>query len=47
VLGNGVLDRDDFTQFYIDSLCILSAVNENTPDPVLCADVAANGGIVP
>jgi mono/diheme cytochrome c family protein len=47
VLDNGVLDRDDFTQFYVDSLCILSAVNENTPDPVLCADVAANGGIVP
>jgi mono/diheme cytochrome c family protein len=47
VLDNGVLDRDDFTQFYVDSLCILNAVNENTPDPVLCADVAANGGIVP
>jgi len=47
VLDNGVLDRDDFTQFYVDSLCILSAVNENTPDPALCADVAANGGIVP
>jgi len=47
VLDNGVLDRDDFTQFYADSLCILSVVNENTPDPVLCADIAANGGIVP
>jgi mono/diheme cytochrome c family protein len=47
VLDNGVLDRDDFTQFYIDSLCILSLVNENQPDPALCADVAANGGIVP
>jgi len=47
VLDNGVLDRDDFTQFFADSLCILSVVNENTPDPVLCADIAANGGIVP
>jgi len=47
VLDNGVLDRDDFTQFYVDSLCILSQVNDNVPDPALCADVAANGGIVP
>jgi len=47
VLGNGVLDRDDFTQFYIDSLCILSVVNENTPDPALCDAIEANGGIVP
>jgi mono/diheme cytochrome c family protein len=47
VLDNGVLDRDDFTQFYVDSLCRLSLVNENQPDPALCADVDANGGIVP
>jgi mono/diheme cytochrome c family protein len=47
VLDNGVLDRDDFTQFFVDSLCILSVVNENRPDDALCADVAANGGIVP
>jgi len=47
VLDNGVLDRDDFTQFYIDSLCILSVVNENTPDPALCQAIADNGGIVP
>lgn len=41
VLDQGRLDRDDFTQFYIDSLCILSLVNENQPDPNVCADVAA------
>jgi len=47
VLSQGSLDRDDFTQFYVDSLCILQIVGENQPDPALCADVAANGGIVP
>lgn len=47
VLRNSVLDRDDFTQFYIDSLCILSVVNENQPDPALCQAIADNGGIVP
>jgi hypothetical protein len=36
VLDDIVLDRDDFTQVYVASLCILSAANENTPDPVLC-----------
>jgi len=41
VLRDSSLDRDDFTQFYVDSLCILSIVNENQPDPNLCADVAA------
>jgi mono/diheme cytochrome c family protein len=47
VLDDGSLDRDDFTQFYVDSLCLLQIFGENAPDPVLCADVAANGGIVP
>jgi mono/diheme cytochrome c family protein len=47
VLDEGVIDRDDFTQFYVDSLCILSIANENAPDPDLCAAVADNGGIVP
>ena len=47
VLGDGSLDRDDFTQFYVDSLCRLQIFGENAPDPVLCADVDANGGIVP
>jgi mono/diheme cytochrome c family protein len=41
VLRQGSLDRDDFTQFYVDSLCILSIVNDNQPDPNVCADVAA------
>jgi mono/diheme cytochrome c family protein len=47
VLDGGSLDRDDFTQFYVDSLCRLQITGDNAPDPVLCADVDANGGIVP
>jgi len=47
VLDEGTVDRDDFTQFFVDSLCVLQVVGENAPDPQLCADVAANGGIVP
>jgi hypothetical protein len=47
VLSQGTVDRDDFTQFYVDSLCILQVVGENNVDPVLCDAVAANGGIVP
>jgi mono/diheme cytochrome c family protein len=47
VLENGSVDRDDFTQFYVDSLCRLLIVNENNVDPDLCAAVDANGGIVP
>jgi mono/diheme cytochrome c family protein len=47
VLDQGSLDRDDFTQFYVDSLCKLQIFGDNAPDPVLCADVDANGGIVP
>jgi len=42
VLDSGSrLDRDDFTAVYVNSLCILSAVNENTPDPVVCDAAAA------
>jgi mono/diheme cytochrome c family protein len=47
VLENGVVDRDDFTQFFVDSLCLLQIVGENQPNADLCADVDANGGIVP
>jgi len=47
VLNEGTVDRDDFTQFYVDSLCILQVVGENNVDPALCDAVAANGGIVP
>jgi len=42
VLDSGSeIDRDDFTAVYVNSLCILSAVNENTPDPVVCDAAAA------
>jgi hypothetical protein len=47
VLDGSSVDRDDFTQFYVDSLCKLQIFGDNAPDPVLCADVDANGGIVP
>jgi hypothetical protein len=47
VLDNGVLDRDDFTQFVFDSICRLQVVGVNAPDPNVCADIDANGGIVP
>jgi len=47
VLDQNTLDRDDFTQFYVDSLCVLQVVGDNAPNADLCAAVAANGGIVP
>jgi len=47
VLDGGFLDRDDFTQFYVDSVCLLQTFGDNFPDPDLCAAVADNGGIVP
>jgi hypothetical protein len=34
--GGGLVDRDDFSVFYRQSLCILSVVNENLPDPSVC-----------
>jgi hypothetical protein len=37
----GVIDRDDATQFYVDSLCRLSLVLENTPDQAVCDAAAA------
>jgi hypothetical protein len=37
VLGDGgFVDRDDFSVFYRQSLCILSVVNENQVDPLIC-----------
>jgi mono/diheme cytochrome c family protein len=42
VLDGAVIDRDDFTQFYVDSLCILSQVLENAPDADVCAAAAAD-----
>jgi Ca2+-binding EF-hand superfamily protein len=29
---NGSIDRDDFTQFFLNSLCILTVAQENAPD---------------
>jgi mono/diheme cytochrome c family protein len=37
VLDRGVIDRDDFTKFYVDSLCILSISNDNAPLADVCA----------
>jgi serine/threonine-protein kinase len=41
VLDTGSLDRDDFTNVFVDSLCQLSEVLENQPDPVVCDAAAA------
>jgi mono/diheme cytochrome c family protein len=41
VLDRGTLDRDDFTNLYIQSLCILSTVLDNQP---AAADCDAAGG---
>jgi serine/threonine-protein kinase len=42
VLDGGTIDRDDFTAQYLESLCILSTVNENRPDDALCAVFIGN-----
>jgi len=42
VLDGGTIDRDDFTAQYLESLCILSTVNENRPDDALCAEFIGN-----
>jgi hypothetical protein len=36
ILERATIDRDDFTDLYIASLCILSEPNENQPDPAIC-----------
>jgi len=41
VLDRGSLDRDDFTDVYVDSLCILSTNLENQPDVAVCDAAAA------
>jgi hypothetical protein len=33
---NGSIDRDDFTVFFLNSLCILTVAQENAPDPADC-----------
>jgi len=40
VLENNSLDRDDFTEFYVDALCTESIVLNNQPDQGVC-DAAA------
>jgi len=42
VLKTGTIDRDDFTALYLESLCVLSAPNENRPDDALCAGLIDN-----
>ena len=47
VLANGgTLDRDDFSNAYVNALCFVSLVNENQPDPAVC-DAAAAAALVP
>jgi len=41
VLERGTLDRDDFTNVFVDSLCILSEVLDNRPLQQDCDDAAA------
>jgi len=36
VLDRGVIDRDDFTAFYVNSLCLLSLSNDNAPAVAVC-----------
>jgi mono/diheme cytochrome c family protein len=38
----GSIDRDDFTQFYVNSLCILSIALENSPDQGVCDQAQAD-----
>src|SRR6185295_3867328 len=42
VLRRGVLDRDDFTQFYIESLCELTVTLENQPEANVCDQALAD-----
>ena len=34
--AGGTIDRDDFTDVYVESLCVLTSNLENAPDPVVC-----------
>jgi hypothetical protein len=40
-LASGLLDRDDFTGLFVDSLCQLSTPLENQPAPAVCDAAAA------
>jgi mono/diheme cytochrome c family protein len=41
VLKKGTLDRDDFTNVFVDTLCVMSTNLENAPDPAVCDAAAA------
>jgi hypothetical protein len=45
VLGDTNVDRDDFTQFYVNSLCELSLQLENQPDPAVCDQALIDLGL--
>jgi mono/diheme cytochrome c family protein len=45
VLGDTRIDRDDFTQFYVNSLCELSEQLENQPDPAVCDQALIDLGL--
>jgi mono/diheme cytochrome c family protein len=42
---NGTIDRDDFTQFYVNSLCEMSTLLENQPDPAVCDQAEIDLGL--
>jgi serine/threonine-protein kinase len=41
VLERGTIDRDDFTNVFVDSLCNISTFLENVPDQAVCDAAAA------
>jgi len=44
---SGVLDRDAFTEVYVESLCVLSVVLENQPDAAICDAVDSAAALAP
>jgi hypothetical protein len=44
-LGSQRIDRDDFTQFYVNSLCELSENLDNQPDEALCDQALIDLGL--
>jgi hypothetical protein len=45
VLGDTRIDRDDFTQFYVNSLCELSGNLDNQPDVAVCDQALIDLGL--
>jgi hypothetical protein len=45
VLGDTRVDRDDFTQFYVNSLCEISTLLDNQPDPAVCDQAEIDLGL--